>query len=94
MFRANDLEGGASAMFTGFSFPKKLGGFMLLSCYLPNADEFEKNLSEANKNTNFLMCHGEDDTMVHYQYGKKSYEKLLGYGLKGNFLSYPGTLHS
>lgn len=29
-------------MYTGFTFPKKLGGMLLLSCYLPNADEFAK----------------------------------------------------
>lgn len=49
-------------------------------------------MSQPNKNSPFLMCHGEEDAMVHYKFGKKSYESLVGLGLKGNFLSYPGRV--
>eukprot|EP01127_Copromyxa_protea_P014516 TRINITY_DN4056_c0_g2_i2.p1 TRINITY_DN4056_c0_g2~~TRINITY_DN4056_c0_g2_i2.p1 ORF type:complete len:190 (-),score=45.73 TRINITY_DN4056_c0_g2_i2:27-596(-) len=87
-------QGGASAMYAGFTYPKKLAGLVLLSCYLPNGAEFAKNLREENKTTKFLMCHGEEDAMVSYNNGQRSYNKLKELGLEGQFLSYPDMGHS
>jgi len=88
-------QGGASAMYVGYTYPKKLAGFIFLSSYLPQQDEFLKrvNLGISNQATEFLMCHGEADEMVTFQWGKRSCDQLLTLGMKGTFKAFPEMGH-
>eukprot|EP01126_Amoeba_proteus_P017142 TRINITY_DN1812_c0_g1_i10.p1 TRINITY_DN1812_c0_g1~~TRINITY_DN1812_c0_g1_i10.p1 ORF type:complete len:114 (-),score=19.13 TRINITY_DN1812_c0_g1_i10:330-671(-) len=50
-------QGGAVSIYTGFTFPQKLGGLLLLSCYIPRPEKFFKEISKENLQTPYLMCH-------------------------------------
>lgn len=70
-----------------------------MSGYLPlpkAADPASLALSEANKTTPILMCHGDEDEVVHFDWGKKSLaalKTLLGESAV-DFHVYPGMGHS
>jgi phospholipase/carboxylesterase len=70
-------QGGVVSLFTGLRFPQKLAGIMALSCYLPNADKLPENLHEANKTTNILQNHGEQDEVVLMSSGKMANDLLV-----------------
>jgi lysophospholipase-2 len=71
----------------------QLAGVIGLSTYLPLREE-PPIISEANKQTPVLMCHGDTDQVVAYNYGKQSYEKLQEAGCAVQFKTYPGMGHS
>ena len=57
-------QGGVVSLFSGLRYAQKLAGIMALSCYLPNADKLPDALHDANKNTNILQHHGNQDPVV------------------------------
>ena len=57
-------QGGAMALHTGLRYPKKLGGVIALSTYLPLADLVASELHPANRDLPILMVHGTDDPVV------------------------------
>lgn len=87
-------QGGATALFVGYSYPRPLAGIIGLSCYLPNYKTIKTDLSEANKQTEFLMCHGELDDVVSPNWGRTSSETLKQAGIIGKFNTYPNLGHS
>lgn len=87
-------QGGASALFTAYRYNKPLAGALGLSCYLPNLSKFPQTVTPESKDTECLLCHGEDDTVVYHRWGMHSYEALTQAGVKANFISYPGLEHS
>ncbi|KAI8091158.1 Phospholipase/carboxylesterase/thioesterase [Gilbertella persicaria] len=72
----------------------KLGGVVACSGWLGLADKMPQMLSDANKKTPFLMCHGDKDPVVKYEYGQTSAEKLTSLGYDVTFKTYPGLVHS
>jgi len=86
-------QGGASAMYIGYTYPRKLAGLLILSAYLPQRDEFFERVTDCNKQTEFLMCHGENDSVIPLDWGKKSYDQLISSGRSGVFKSYSGMAH-
>jgi len=86
-------QGGASAMYVGYTYPRKLAGLLFLSCYLPQREDFLSKVNETNLQTEFLMCHGESDGVIPLEWGKRSYDILLSLGCKGSMQSYPGMAH-
>jgi len=46
-----------------------------------------------NIKTPFLFCHGTDDQVVSYKWGKMSYEFLKSLGWNVTLKSYPGLGH-
>ncbi|CAH0482297.1 unnamed protein product [Peronospora belbahrii] len=70
-----------------------LGGILAMSGYLPRYDSFQ--LVSETANVPLLMCHGEKDPVVRYEYGKMSKVKLETAGVKNvEFHSYPDMEHS
>lgn len=57
-------SGGAAALHVGYTFEQELAGVVCLSAYLPQKDEFAKQLAPANKNTELFMCHGGSSTPI------------------------------
>eukprot|EP01125_Pyxidicula_operculata_P022289 TRINITY_DN9027_c0_g1_i1.p1 TRINITY_DN9027_c0_g1~~TRINITY_DN9027_c0_g1_i1.p1 ORF type:complete len:265 (+),score=27.46 TRINITY_DN9027_c0_g1_i1:42-836(+) len=81
-------QGGACALYIGYSCKRKLGGVMGLSCYLPYYKNFAKMISKENEDTQLLMCHGIEDNIVMHHWGEMSFEVLRNSGIKGVFKSY------
>uniref|UniRef100_A0A7S1UW47 Phospholipase/carboxylesterase/thioesterase domain-containing protein n=1 Tax=Grammatophora oceanica TaxID=210454 RepID=A0A7S1UW47_9STRA len=67
-------QGGALSLWTGMQLNKKLAGVLMMSSYLPAAKKF--TVSEENKETPILHCHGTADPLVTFEMAKKT-EKAL-----------------
>ncbi len=57
-------QGAAMALFTGLRLPKRIGGIMALSGYLPLAGKLYAEASRAGRETPIFMAHGEFDDVV------------------------------
>lgn len=90
-------QGGAMALFSALTYPKKLAGVFGLSCYLLLPQEFAKltqEVGDANKDTKVFMAHGDADMIVQYKFGQMSAEGLRDLGYEVEFKTYPGMPHS
>lgn len=89
-------QGGALALYSALKFPKKLAGVVALSCWLPLFRSFPAAASEANKSTPILQCHGDQDFVVPFSWGKASEMVLSSFVDKANytFKEYAGLGHS
>ncbi|RQM09600.1 hypothetical protein DD237_007804 [Peronospora effusa] len=86
-------QGAALSMFSGYQTKIVLGGILAMSGYLPRYDSFQ--LTPDTANVPLLMCHGEQDPVVRFDYGKMSKVKLETAGVKNvEFYSYPDMEHS
>jgi predicted esterase len=50
--------------------------------------------SDANRKTPILMCHGDADQVVQFQFGEESADRLKSYGYDVEFKKYRGMAHS
>eukprot|EP00026_Physarum_polycephalum_P012116 Phypoly_transcript_12390.p1 GENE.Phypoly_transcript_12390~~Phypoly_transcript_12390.p1 ORF type:complete len:214 (+),score=27.51 Phypoly_transcript_12390:95-736(+) len=82
---AGASQGGAIALYSALTFNKPLAGVAALSTYLPLSKTFPEAIAAENVNTPILMCHGEKDDIVKFEWGKMSYE-LLQRGHKSIFI--------
>ncbi|CCI47960.1 unnamed protein product [Albugo candida] len=81
------------SIFTGLQFPHKLGGVLVLSGYLPKREAFQ--MSQASKDVPILMCHGEMDPVVRFEWGKLTKEVLESCGSRNiQFKAYRHLEHS
>lgn len=65
----------------------QLAGIIGLSCYLL-LHEQPPLVSEENRQTPVLMCHGDSDQVVAYEFGQRSFEQLKGAGCNVEFNTY------
>lgn len=65
-------QGGALALYSAFTYPKKLAGVVALSCWLPLHKKVPTIISEANKTLPVIQCHGDADFVVPIQWGTMS----------------------
>jgi len=82
-------QGGAIALQASLRYPKRLGGVMALSTYLPLRDSVAAEASPANKDVPILMCHGLRDPMIAAAIGKASRDQLVSLGYQVEWQSYP-----
>lgn len=82
-------QGGVIGLFTGLRYPKKLAGILALSCYLPTADTLPEQLSEANKLTDILQLHGDNDDVVPVSAGKMANQLLKQANYSAKWTTYP-----
>jgi phospholipase/carboxylesterase len=82
-------QGGAIALHASLRYPKRLGGVMALSTYLPLRDSLAAEASPANKDVPILMCHGLRDPMIAAAIGKASRDQLVSLGYTVEWQSYP-----
>jgi predicted esterase len=96
VFLGGFSQGAAMSIFTGLSYPKRLGGIMAMSGWATCHDALKEVLSEANKGTPLIMLHGEADQVVQHAWGKMSHTGLVGHRGAENteFKSYRGMGHS
>ena len=57
-------QGGAIALQTGLRHSERVAGIMALSTYLPIADKFAAEASEANRDAPIFMAHGSHDPII------------------------------
>jgi predicted esterase len=72
-------QGGAVSLYSGLT-KGSLGGIIVLSAYLPFAQEFNST-QLSNIETPILMCHGTQDETVPHSLGKQSIGLLSGKNL-------------
>jgi predicted esterase len=87
-------QGAAVSVLAGLTYPRKLGGIVCLSGYLPVRAEFGKQVSEANKKTPVLVCHGDWDNVVPIEQGRRCHEELVKAGVPAEFRLYRNMGHS
>jgi len=69
-------QGGAIVLHTGLRYSQTLLGVMALSTYLPLQQMFPEQAHIANQNTQILMMHGRQDSVVPLALAKKSQQLL------------------
>ncbi|KAG3079494.1 hypothetical protein PI124_g19592 [Phytophthora idaei] len=85
-------QGAALSLFSGYQTKTVLGGIISMSGYLPRYASFQ--FAPDTTDVPLLMCHGEQDPVVRFDYGKMSKEKLETAGVKDiEFHSYPDMEH-
>ena len=82
-------QGGAIALQASLRYPKRLGGVMALSTYLPLQGSVAAEAAPANKDLPILMCHGLRDPMIAAAIGKASRDQLVSLGYTVEWQSYP-----
>ncbi|GAB4392010.1 MAG: phospholipase/carboxylesterase [Gammaproteobacteria bacterium] len=81
-------QGGALAMYAGLSYPLTLGGLILLSTYMPIADQCLQDLHASNQNTPIFIGHGKQDTIVPLSWGHQAYTHLIQRGCNVTWKEY------
>ena len=69
-------QGGAIALYTALRYPKKLGGVMALSTYLPVKTKLATEANPANAATPIFMAHGVFDDVITLDMCKISLQTL------------------
>ncbi|MDH3354038.1 MAG: alpha/beta hydrolase [Chromatiales bacterium] len=82
-------QGGAVVLQTGLRYPKKLGGIIALSTYLPLADSLEHENSHADNNLPIFMAHGQYDQVIPINGGERSATKIKATGYRVDWHDYP-----
>jgi len=77
-------QGGAIVLQTALRYPKRLGGVMALSTYLPIAATLAAERNAANAGIPIFMAHGQYDDIIPLQRAQQSRSVLekLGYGIE------------
>ncbi|KAG2217798.1 hypothetical protein INT45_005628 [Circinella minor] len=86
-------QGCVITLLTGYSTHHKLGGIIGCSGWLGVIEGIENIGTETNKQTPFLICHGENDLIVKPKYGQATAKYLNKIGFKTEFKLYPELGH-
>lgn len=89
VFLAGFSQGGAIVLAGGVRHPKRLGGIIALSTYLPIAEKTAAERSVANAEIPIFMAHGSHDQVVPQSLGSRSRDALKGLGYRIDWHSYP-----
>jgi phospholipase/carboxylesterase len=82
-------QGGAIALQTGLRHSERVAGIMALSTYLPIADKFAAEASDANRNAPIFMAHGSYDPVIPLTRAEQSRGLLQSLGYKVEWREYP-----
>lgn len=84
-------QGGAIALSTALSFPKRLAGILALSTYMAEGEDLcaSNSKSRANARTPILICHGLSDMVLPITMGKSAYNALKNAGYPVEWREYP-----
>ncbi len=69
-------QGGAMAVFVGFTFDRPLSGVFAASAYVVMSDAFPAAINAANADTPLMAVHGEDDDVVPLAYAQQTFDDL------------------
>ncbi|KAI5851330.1 Phospholipase/carboxylesterase/thioesterase [Morchella snyderi] len=87
-------QGGAVALLSGLTCKHKLGGIVALSTWLPLSKKIKSMTQDANKETPILQAHGEQDTVVRFEWGQATKKTLEELHQPVEWHSYPDLDHS
>lgn len=88
-------QGGALALYTGFSTKYKIGGIVALSCWLPLHKDFPKaSAADRTPTLPVLQCHGDCDPVVPFKWGQLTSTLLKKFLPKHEFKTFSGLGHS
>jgi phospholipase/carboxylesterase len=82
-------QGGAVALYSALRHPKRLGGVIALSTYLPLASRLPAEAHPANAAVSVFMAHGTHDPIVPLALGEGSRAALLARGYDVEWRTYP-----
>ena len=82
-------QGAATALHVALRHPEPLAGVLALSSYLPLQATLAAELSEANKATPILMCHGQQDPVLPIALGLAACNWLRAAGYRVEWKEYP-----
>jgi len=82
-------QGGAIALYTGLTYPEKLGGIVALSTYLPLQSEITSKISEENKTIPVLMAHGSADEVIALRHAARSQQFIEALGIDIEWHTFP-----
>jgi phospholipase/carboxylesterase len=82
-------QGGALALHAALRHPEPLAGILALSCYLPLQALLANELSDVNKPTPILMCHGQYDPVLPLALGVAACNWLRASGYRVEWKEYP-----
>ena len=82
-------QGAATALHVALRHPEPLAGVLALSSYLPLQATLAAELSEANKATPILMCHGQHDPVLPIALGLAACNWLRAAGYRVEWKEYP-----
>ena len=86
-------QGGVISLQTGLRQPKRLGGIMSLSAYLPLAAKVTNERNAANNDVPIFLGHGIADNIVPLPLGTASRDQLIKLGYGVDWHQYP-MMHS
>ena len=87
-------QGGAMALYISLRMQEKLAGAVVCSSWLPFRKDYE-SVTEVGKSIPVLQCHGLDDNVVPYDWGRRSYNTLSDHHkLDIRWEEYAGMGHS
>ncbi|TYZ61260.1 hypothetical protein PybrP1_004430 [[Pythium] brassicae (nom. inval.)] len=84
-------QGAAMSYYTGYQMKTALAGVLILSGYIPKMQAFA--VTPEAKAVPALICHGDSDPVVRFQWGQMSMEKLQSAGVGLDFRVYSGMGH-
>ncbi|KAI9208224.1 Phospholipase/carboxylesterase/thioesterase [Polychytrium aggregatum] len=87
-------QGSAMSLYTALTTDKKFAGVIALSGYLPLSKQILESHKDTNKETPFLLGHGDADDIISLNQAKISAAALRSLGLKIDFKLYLGMGHS
>lgn len=79
IFLAGFSQGGSVALHCGLSYPKKLGGILALSTFIPTP-QLKAYTGKIN-HIPILIAHGTYDDVLPFAFGKETFENLKSAGL-------------
>ena len=82
-------QGAAVALHGALRHAERLAGILALSCYLPLQAQLAGELSEANRSTPILMCHGQQDPVLPLALGVMACNWLRSSGYRVEWKEYP-----
>ncbi|KAJ9591569.1 hypothetical protein L9F63_001923 [Diploptera punctata] len=86
--------GGALAMHIGFRHMPRIAGIFALSSFLSYTSSIYKLPKPSSELPPLLMCHGNRDDLVPYEWGEQTFKTLTTqFGVKGEFQTIPNALH-
>jgi phospholipase/carboxylesterase len=87
-------QGGAIVLQAGLRYPKRLGGIIALSAFLPLADSLQSEKSDANAALPIFLAHGSEDPVVPVDLGYRAQKVLEREGYEVEWHEYRGMAHS
>ena len=78
-------QGGAVALTAALRYPKRLGGILAMSTYLPMRDDYPEKMNGHQTKTPLFQAHGKDDGVLGMEYYFATKAKLHKLGFKNRW---------